>query len=159
VRCRRVPERNRREVRERRPVVADAVHNSDLAVVVKALHAAHRLIPAELRVDLEDVRLLDADPGPVLVVERVPVGDYGVQAVVTAEPFEDNENFVALIRSNAAACLGQYRWHTADATEQAETDTASAKAQHVPTGNVDFVPRILRGHEASPPLRNVGSIP
>src|SRR5262249_12791660 len=69
--CRRVPERTRREVAERRPVVASAMHDSDLAFVVEALHAAHRLVPAELRVDLEHGRLFDADRGPVLVLERV----------------------------------------------------------------------------------------
>src|SRR5215467_14193630 len=99
------------------------------------LHTAHRLVPAELRVDLEHLRLFDADRGPVLVVERVAVRDDGVQAVVAPEPFKDNEDFAALLRGDAGTCLREYRWHAADATEQAETDAASAEAQHVTTGN------------------------
>ena len=65
-----VPERDRREVRERRLVVADALDDGHLAVVVELLHPAHRLVPAEVRVDLEEVLLLDADRRPMLVVGR-----------------------------------------------------------------------------------------
>ena len=74
VRRGRVPERHRREVRERRLVVADAVHDRDLAVVVEVLHPLQRLVPAELRVDRQDVGFLDADRRPMAVVERVAVG-------------------------------------------------------------------------------------
>lgn len=127
------------------------MHNSDLAVVVEPLDSAHRLVPAELRVDLKHVRLFDADRGPVLIVEPVAVGNDGVQAIVAAEPFEDNQDFAALLRGNAVDCLGEHWRHAADAAGQAETDPASAKAQHVATGKAGFGQWILFGHEALPP--------
>ncbi len=103
-----VPERHRREVRERRLVVADALHDRDLALVVEVLHPAHRLVPAELRVDFQDVGFLDADRRPMPVVERVAVRDDGVEAVVAAEPLEDDEDLARRIRGDAAARLGQH---------------------------------------------------
>jgi len=135
------------------------MHDSNLTVVVEALHAAHRLVPAELRVDLEHVPLFDANRRPVLVVKRVAVRNDGVQAVVAAEPFEDNENFAALIRRDAVACLGQHWWYLAHATEQAEPYAACAEAQHVATRNAGSSQWILGGHEASPPLTSGRSIP
>src|SRR5262245_25119357 len=159
VRRRCVPERNRREVRERRPVVTDTVHDGDLAVVVKALHATHGLVPAELRVDFEYVRFLDADRRPVPVVERVRVRDDGVQAVVAAEPFKHDEDLPVLRGSDAAACLSEQRRHGADATKQAQTYAASSHAQHVPPGNADFGQRILCSHEGRLPRECVKYTP
>ena len=68
---------------------------------------AHRLVPAELRVDLEQVLFLDADRRPMLVVHRVAVRDDGVQAVVAAEPLEDDEDLARLRRGGGAARLAQ----------------------------------------------------
>ena len=96
--CRRVPERHRREVRERRLVVADALHDRHLALVVQVLHAAHRLVPAEVRVDLQQVLFFDADRRAMLVVHRIAVRHDGVQAVVAAEPFEDDEDLAGIAR-------------------------------------------------------------
>ena len=95
---RRVPERHRREMRERRLVVAHALHDGDLAVIEQLLHAAHRLVPAELRVDLQQVAFLDADGRPMLVVHRVAVRHDRVQSVVAAEPLEDHEDLARLLR-------------------------------------------------------------
>ena len=91
-----VPVRDRGEVRERRLVVAHTLHDRDLALVVELLHPAHRLVPAELRVDLQEVLLLDADRRPMLVVHRVAVRHDRVQSVVAAEPLEDHQDLARL---------------------------------------------------------------
>ncbi len=118
VRRRGVPERHRREVRERRLVVADALHDRHLALVVQVLHAAHRLVPAEVRVDLQHVLLLDADRRPVLVVQRVAVRHDRVQPVVAAEPLEDDEDLAVRVCGDALARLRQDGRHRAEAADR-----------------------------------------
>ena len=69
----------------------------------------------------------------MLVVQRVAVRDDGVEAVVAAEPFEDDEDLAGRVRGDAAARLGQYGWHRPDAAEEAEAQAAGAEPQHVAT--------------------------
>src|SRR2546427_134663 len=67
-----------------------------------------------------------------IMFSRAPEGS---RSAAAAAPFEDNENFCALIRRDAVACLGQHWRYLADATEQAEPYAACAEAQHVATRN------------------------
>src|SRR5690606_31210659 len=104
-------------------------------LVVEVLHAAHRLVPTELRVDLQDVPFPKADRGPMPVVQRVAVGDDRIEAVVAAEPLEDDQDPAGGALGGAAGALSQRRRHRAEAAEQAETESAGAEPQELAAGN------------------------
>src|SRR5688572_6599108 len=113
-------------MRERRLVVAYALHDRDFALVVQLLHPAHRFVPAELGVDLQQIAFLDADGRPMLVVHRVAVRHYRVQSVVTAEPFEDHEDFARLRRRGFEAGAVEDEWDGSDAAHEAKAEAAGA---------------------------------
>ena len=145
-----MPERARREMGERRLVVADAVDDRHLAVVVEALHPLHRLVQAELRVDLQELRLLQADRRPVLVVGGVAVRHDGVQAVVAAEPLEDDEDPAAGRAGRRPAGLAEDVRHRPDAAKQAEPEAAGAEPHHLAPRNAGIAPGTLAGHRGLP---------
>ncbi len=88
-----VPVGHRGEVRERRILVAAAVHDGELAALVEALETRHAGAEAEVVVDDAQLLARDAEIWPVLVVGVVGVGHQRVQAVVTARQLEHNQNF------------------------------------------------------------------
>src|SRR5688572_1315996 len=138
-------------MRERRLVVAYALHDRDLALVVQLLHAAHRLVPAELGVDLQQVAFLDADSRPMLVVHRVAVRHDGVQPVVAAEPFEDDEDLARLQCRGFKAGAVQDKRDRSDAAQEAETEAAGADPYHVAPRDAAVAQSTLGSHRCLPP--------
>jgi hypothetical protein len=118
-------------MRERRLVVTHTLHDCDLVLVVQLLDAAHRLVPPELRVDLEQVAFLDADGRPMLVVHRVAVRHDRVQPVVTSEPLEDHEDLARLRRGGFQAGAVQDKWDGSKAAQEAKAEAAGADPDHV----------------------------
>ncbi len=141
-----VPERTRREVRERRLVVADTVDDRHLAVVVELLHALHRLVQAEVGVDFEEVAFLQADRRAMLVIGGVAVGHDRVQPVVAAEPLEHHQDAAGGRRRRRPAGLAEHARHRADAAEQAETEAAGTKPHHLAPRHAGIPPVASAGH-------------
>ena len=87
-----VPVRHRSEMRERRVLVAAAVHDGQLAVLIEALESGHAAAEAEMVVDRADLLLGDAEMRAVLVIRVVAVGNQRVESVVAAGQFQHDEN-------------------------------------------------------------------
>ena len=115
-------------------------------------HPAHRLVPADVRIDREQITFPDADRRAMLVVHRVAVRDDGVEPVVAAEPLEDDEDSAGLSGCSLTARLAQEVRDWADATEQAESDATGAEPHHVATRHAGVSQSIFRGHRR-PPFR------
>ena len=114
-------------------VVAHALHDRDFAIVVQPLHAGHRLLPAEVGIDLQHVFLFDADRRPMLVVHRIAVRHDRVQPVVSAEPFEDDQDLPRVGCGGDLACFTEHIRHWTEAAEQTKPEPAGAKPHQVAT--------------------------
>src|SRR5262245_29259781 len=79
-------------MREARMVVPTAVHDRHLAVFVQALETNHRRVKSESVANLDDLALWDAQMGTRAVIRRIAVRHDGVQAVVAARQFDDDED-------------------------------------------------------------------
>ena len=64
--------------------VADALDNRHLALVVQVLERAHGRVEANVVIQAEHLLLRHPNGGAVVGVERVAVGDQGVDCVVAA---------------------------------------------------------------------------
>jgi hypothetical protein len=120
-------------VRERWLVVTYALYDRQLALVVQLLHAAHRLVPAEVRVDLEQIVFFDANRRAMLVIHRIAVRHDGVQPVVTAKPFEDNEDPARIERCRLEARLAEDARYRTESAEQTKPQSTGADPNHVAT--------------------------
>ena len=149
-----MPVRGGREVRERGLVVARAVHDGHVPVVPEAVHAEHRLLEAEVLVDLEDVGLAHPEVGPVPVQRVVAVGHERAQPVVAAEPLEDHE-YLALGGRNRLRRRPEQGRQGADRPGQPEGDAAGADLQRLATGHAARLaqpPASIRHRRHVPPL-------
>ena len=81
-------------MRERRLVVANAMDDRHLPVLEQPFEADHRLLKAELVVDPQQVVLPDAQLGTGVVIGVIGKGDDGVEAVIAARQFDDDEDAV-----------------------------------------------------------------
>src|SRR6266550_3605034 len=129
-------------MRERWLVVPHSLYDRQLALVVQLLHAAHRLVPAEVRVDFQQIVLFEANSRTVLVVLRIAVWHDGVQSVVAAEPLEDDQDPARIERGRlqarariARGCLqarlAEDARHRTQSAEQTKSQSAGAHPNHV----------------------------
>jgi hypothetical protein len=81
---------------ERGLVVADAVHDGEMAVLVEALEARHGRLKAEMLIEPAQPFLLDADAGSGGVVSVIAIGHDRVEAVVAAGQFDDDQDAAVL---------------------------------------------------------------
>ncbi len=84
-------------MRERRLIVAYAVDNRHLAVLEHPLKAHHRLLEAELVVDLKQFVFAQAKLGTRVVIGVVAKRHDRVEPVIAARELDDNQD--AIIRS------------------------------------------------------------
>src|ERR1700684_793760 len=79
-------------MREGRVVVTTAVNDGELAILIEALEVDHAAVETQVIVDGAESFLGEADFGAVFVIGVVAIGDQGVEAVIAAGEFEDNQN-------------------------------------------------------------------
>ena len=93
-----LPIGHRGEMRERRLVVADAMHDREMAVLVETLEPRHGRLKAEMLIDLAQAFLPDADARPGAVVGVIAIGHDRVEAVVAAGQFDHHQDATVLRR-------------------------------------------------------------
>ena len=81
---------------ERGLVVANAVHDREVAVLVEALHAGHGVLQAEMIIELAHARRLDADARPGAIIGVVAVGHDGVEAVIAPRKLDHHQDAVVI---------------------------------------------------------------
>src|SRR5436190_3405210 len=136
-------------MRERGLVVADPLHDREFALVVQLLHPAHRLVPAEVRVDLQHVLLVDADGRTMLVVGGVAIRHDRVEAVVAAEPLEDDQDTVRIGRRRQFGGFAEDVGHGAEAAEQAKPEAAGADPNQIAARDATVAQSAVGGHGPS----------
>src|SRR5262245_43861394 len=127
-------------MREARMVVSTAMHDRHLAVLVQALETDHRRVKSESVADLDDLALWNTQMGTRAVIRGVAVRHDGVQAVVAAGQFDDDEDALGVfldarplerLRGQRGAGAGdEHRQGGADADpiESARQEVASRTA-------------------------------
>jgi hypothetical protein len=85
-------------VRERRLVIADAVDDREMAVLVEPLHAGHVRLEAEMIVELAQLVGPDADLRTRPVIGVVAIGHHGVEPVIAAGELDDDQDAAGLRR-------------------------------------------------------------
>src|SRR5580704_18708069 len=79
-------------MRERRIVITAAVHNGEIAVLVKLLEPGHTAAEAEVVVNFENLLRGDAELGTKLVIGVVAVGNQSVETVIAAGKFQHHQD-------------------------------------------------------------------
>ena len=74
--------------------VAYAMDDGQLAIIVEVPHGAHGGMQAVLAVNVEDLVVGDPHCGAVVPIQRVVVGDDGVEVVVTTRQLEHYQHGV-----------------------------------------------------------------
>ena len=115
------PDAHRREVREVRVRVADALHDGELAGIVQTLQVAELGVEPARPVEREDRRRRDGDVRSHRLVRRIGERHDGVEPVVAAVEHDDDEDPVGRADGSAGPCLG-------DVTEEAVTERADGHA-------------------------------
>ena len=87
-----VPVGHGREVGVGRVFVAAAVHDGQLAFLVQALEAGHAGVQPEVIVKNAQAVLRQPDAGPRAVIGVVGIGHHGVEAVIAAREFQNDED-------------------------------------------------------------------
>ena len=76
--------------------VADPIDNCNLALVVQVFNGGRRWNEAKMVVQGQHLVLGYAHVAPVIVVQRVAVGNQGVQVVIPAGKLDNDQNWVFL---------------------------------------------------------------
>src|SRR5262249_24815138 len=126
---------------------SDALYDRHLPLVVQRFHPPHRLLPAEMRVDFEDVFLPDSDRRAMLVVHRVAVRHDRVQAVVAAEPLEDHQDLARARRRRHLAGPAEDVRDRTDATAETKPQAAGADADHFAAPDAAVVQLTAASHD------------
>ncbi|MYK88168.1 MAG: hypothetical protein F4018_07365 [Acidobacteria bacterium] len=125
-----------------------------VALLPQPLHAHHRLLETEVLVRLQDVLLADADGGPPPVQLVVAVGHERAQAVVAAEPLEDDQDLALGGGQRLRGRAEQRRQGAEPAAEQAEAYAAGADLQCLAAGHATGIAQLLaavgQGHGHAP---------
>jgi hypothetical protein len=94
-----VPDVHRAEMRPRRLLPADAMHDGELTVIPEFLHWRHVIGDAVSPVQVDDVVVADADRRPVIAIQRIVVGDNRIQIVVAAGQLQNDNARVSICHS------------------------------------------------------------
>ncbi len=124
-----VPIRHRGEVGEARMIVADAVDDREMPILVEPLETGHGRLQSEVVVELAQLGRADAKLRPRAVVGVVGVRHDGVQPVICARQLDHDQN--ACHRPSAAGVVAPSQRRGAPA-DRAEPQSVHPGAQHVP---------------------------
>ena len=113
-------------MRERGLLVADAMDDGHVAILVEALQARHGVLEAEMVIELAQARRLDTDPRPCPVVGVVPVGHHGVEAVIAAGQFHHHQDAILSRRARRSG-LGPGR-SAGERAGRSEREAAETRA-------------------------------
>jgi hypothetical protein len=120
-------------MRERRLVVADAMHDREMAVLVEALEPRHGRLKAEMLIDLAQAFLPDADAGPRAVVGVIAIGHDRIEAVVAAGQFDHHQDATVLCRLRGGRLRPERR--ALEIARRTQDETAEAGAQEIAAGD------------------------
>jgi hypothetical protein len=103
----------------------------EVAVLVETFHARHRVLEAEMIVELAQLVGTDADLRPRLVIGVVAIGHHRVEPVIAAGQFDDDEDAAGLWRR----CRGGLR------KERRTSEARGAEDHAAETGAQEVAPR------------------
>src|SRR6266576_3581037 len=95
-------------MRKRRLVVADTMHDGELAFPIEPLEARHRGLEADMIIELAHALRLDADARACAIIGVVAKGHDRVEPVVAAGKFNDHQD-ASFLRRRSRSGLGPER--------------------------------------------------
>ncbi len=105
--------------------IADALDNGQLSLLQELIESTQAGVEADLIIDTDELILLVTQRGAGLVVEIIGVRDDGIEAVIAAGHFDDDEDVVLAHLSGASGVGDEVGHHGAEGKQRRALQRAS----------------------------------